>query len=322
MEWHLRIKTTNLAWCVLAATFFFLFLFSPFHEFRLWSQVTYLRGNIPNLGNLLIEAHLLRYMLVYPIFVLSDQTGINADKLFSAICFVMLFFTVRCCTKMANYCFHKGELYFIIFFALLFLLISAFMNGRIIFAFLGFSYLLLAVQNWEKMNLSNFGLLSRIFPALFLCSVSSGTFLSCFNGLILWSFVFINRTKRSIFYYILILLFVFSPILKLYLLKNINFFGGGFVGFVNMLSHGVGKIFLVIGFDSLIFLILIFANLTIIGISLLYYDRYHRLYFIFLGSSIASGFFGYSTLSLAIVPASIIMASYSALAISREALKK
>ena len=96
----------------------------------------------------------------------------------------------------------------------------------------------------------------------------------------------------------------------------------GFVGFVNMLSHGVGKIFLVIGFDSLIFLILIFANLTIIGISLLYYDRYHRLYFIFLGSSIASGFFGYSTLSLAIVPASIIMASYSALAISREALKK
>ena len=314
----MRVKTQNLAWFALAAICLLLFLFSPFHEFKLWSQVTYLRGSVPNLGNLSSEAHLLRYLLVYPIFVLSDQTGLNADYLFRLLCFVMLFLTIRHCTKMADYYLQKNELYFIICFALLFLLLSAFMNGRIIFAFLGFSYLLLSVQNWEKKQLSNLGLCLRIFPVLFLCSVSSGTFLSCLLGLILWSVVFVNRPKKSLYLYGFMLLVVLSPVVNLYVFKNINFYGGGFSGFVNMLNHGAGKIFHLVDFASLTLIILIIAHLSVIGIALLYYEKKYRLHLLFTASCMVAGLFGYSTLSLAIIPVSILMTCYSAQLVSRK----
>lgn len=316
----MRVKTQNVAWFVLAAICLLLFLLSPFHEFKLWSQVTYLRGNTPNLGNLFSEAHLLRYMLVYPIFVLSDQTGLHADHLFSVLCFVMLFLTIRHCTKMADYYLQKNELYFIICFALLFLLLSASMNGRIIFAFLGFSYLLLSVQNWERKKLSDLGLFLRLFPVLFLCSVSSGTFLSSLLGLMLWSVVYVSRPKRWLYLYGFMLLVVLSPIVHLYVFKNINFYGGGFSGFVNMLNHGAGKIFHLVDFASLTLIILIAVHLFVIGILLLYYQRKYRLHLLFTCSCIVAGFFGYSTLSLTIIPVSILMACYSAHLISRKTL--
>ena len=59
-------------------------------EFELWGQVTYLRGTDIFSLNLLTQAHFLRYLLVFPIFFVSDFTGLDANWLFSLVAFFLI----------------------------------------------------------------------------------------------------------------------------------------------------------------------------------------------------------------------------------------
>ena len=315
-EPSLKVSSSSIAW-------FFIFIFygvaaaySGLHKFQLWEQVTFLRGTTPDFSNIFVQAHFLRYSLVYPIFIISDNFGVSADGVFNSFCFLMLFFIARNCVNITSFYVRKNEVLIIIIFGLFFFLLSTLMNGRIIFALYGFSYLLFSIQRWESYNLQNFGLFLRLFPALFLCSVSSGPFLLCVVTLSLWSMTSVNRQKRGMYIYFGGFLAVISPLILLFLLKNITFFGGGVYGALNMLNHGLGKIFYQLDLISLILFSLIIINICFLAAGLFRYLKGYRLLFIFIASSTFGGLFGYSTLSVGIIPLSVFLVSSSIRTIS------
>lgn len=308
MYWKRKLRVTHnmLAWCFASILFFLILPFSDFYNFSLWSQVNILRGTSPNLVDAVSQAHFLRYLLVYPIFIFSDILNFDANKIFSFIGLSLLFLVVRNCTKIANTYVTGSEYFFLFWFSFFFLMLALFMNGRIIFAFYGFSYLLLSLHRWERNEITNFGLFLKIFLALFFCSVSTGTFLSCLLGLTLWSIIFVKRRKQRFYLYLAVLAVAVSPITSLYLIKNIIFYGGGVGGLFKMLNHGLGTIFYNVDFFSLVLLILITTHIIVfVGLLLLYQKKY-RLLIIFTTTSAFAGLFGYSTLSLGAVPTSVL----------------
>jgi hypothetical protein len=295
-----------LAWCFAAILFGLILPFSGVHEFNLWPQVNILRGTSPKFIDILSQAHFLRYLLVYPIFIAADIFNLDANKIFSFFGFFMLFFIVKNCTKMVKFYVNNNEIFFLVWFSFIFLVLAMSMNGRIIFAFYGLSYLLVSLHRWERYEHTNLGLFLRIFPALFFCSVSTGTFLACLLGLMFWSIIFVNRSKRRFNVYFVALGVVVSPVATLFLLKNVNFYGGGIGGLFNMLNHGAGKIFYSIDLLSLVLLILIIVHIIFFAMLLLLYLEKYRLLIIFTVTSAFAGLFGYSTLSLGVIPASVL----------------
>tara|TARA_Y100000385_G_C13073506_1_gene630233 strand:- start:1037 stop:1936 length:900 start_codon:yes stop_codon:yes gene_type:complete len=287
-----------------------MFLLSPIHDFNLWSQVIELRGTQMYFTDILTQAHFLRFFLVYPIFYFSDILNIDAEFLFKITCFINLsLITLNCIFTLKFY--EKNNLLFItLFFCSLFICISAFMNGRIIFSFLGFSYFVLSLHKWEFYKINDTSLLLKIFISLFLCSVSTGTFLANVIVLFSWMFFYFGRKKGMINIYLLSLLISLSPIIYLYLFKNINYYGGGFTGFLNMLDHGLGFIFYLVDLDVLLLLVL---NILIAGfLTVFFYFRakkFQLLSLIILNTTFA-GFFGFSTLTLALIPLSIFLLAF------------
>ena len=79
------------AWCFAAILFGLILPFSRFYEFKLWSQVNILRGTSPD-PILISNAHFLRYLLVYPIFITADVFNLDADKVFSFSSFFYVIF--------------------------------------------------------------------------------------------------------------------------------------------------------------------------------------------------------------------------------------
>ena len=80
-------------------------------------------------------------------------------------------------------------------------------------------------------------------------------------------------------------------------MKNINFYGGGFEGLVNMLNHGMGSIFQLIGYEAAFFLIILMVPITLICLAIIYYVKRYRLLLSCIFISIFAGFFGYSTMN-------------------------
>ncbi len=284
-----------------------LWAYSSLHEFQLWPQVTILQGSAPDLSTLLTQAHLLRYILVYPIFLGAEFVGVDPNFIFNTLCFFMLFFVSVNCVRTTRFYISGNFIILVGFFASLFALMSIFMNGRIIFAFFGFSYLVACIHQWESYQFSNFELFLRILISIFLCSVSTGTFLLCVICLLLWLPIFIRRPKGSFLYYVLIFLCVLSPLISFYIMKNVIFYGGGMKGFINMLNHGVGVIFYTLELDLIVLIGLILIVFSIFALIFFRYTKLYSLLFIFLSASAFGGLFGFSTLSLGIIPLSIIL---------------
>lgn len=302
----MSINIEKLAWHVVAIVYTFLWMFSSVHDFHLWSQVTFLQGSTPDFSRIYTQAHFLRYLLVYPIFVAGDTFSLDTNEIFNALCFVMLFYISKNCVKTSQYYLKYNVLVSALFFTFIFVTVSAFMNGRILFAFLGFSYLIVTVHRWELHRLGNRGLFIRLFIVLLLCSVSSGTFLLCIIFLLAWSVVTIQRRKKALYPYIALLMIVLGPIISLYIFKNADFYGGGVAGVVNMLQHGAGIIFYTVDLDLLILTCINLIFFLFFSVVLYLHAKNHQLLLGFLGCSIVCGLFGFSTLSLGIIPFSIL----------------
>tara|TARA_B100000787_G_C16198231_1_gene302629 strand:- start:1089 stop:1406 length:318 start_codon:yes stop_codon:yes gene_type:complete len=90
-------------------------------------------------------------------------------------------------------------------------------------------------------------------------------------------------------------------------MKNVIFYGGGMKGFINMLNHGVGVIFYTLELDLIVLIGLILIVFSIFALIFFRYTKLYSLLFIFLSASAFGGLFGFSTLSLGIIPLSIIL---------------
>ena len=97
----------------------------------------------------------------------------------------------------------------------------------------------------------------------------------------------------------------------MYLIKNVNFYGGGITGFVNMLNHGTGKIFYGLDQASLVLFIFILVFLTIFLVGFYLRSKRYQLLYTFVASSIIGGLFGYSTMFMGIIPGLVLLRVFS-----------
>lgn len=225
-------------------------------HFYIWSQVTVLMGE--GWRSILANPHATRYVLVYPAIFLSELLGAEANEVFSWYVVFLVILTARILavtTVMISG--HKGKVagnwYFL--YLLAYGAVTFFMNGRLAFAFLGISLIMFAQVRYLIANVPRVATTSFLFLlGLFFTSVSSGT-LAVGNGIIVLFLLALGISRfprirvRDMWLGMIVtlfLLFLVGPFLKIFIKKNLGFYGGSVV---NMLSHGYGAILKLSGGD-------------------------------------------------------------------------
>lgn len=216
------------------------------------------------------DVHAIRLLIAYPGYIISKVFAIELNIGFSYYCVTM--FTVMYLIIIDTVLkFKKSRLRYDsetkMFFALIpFLILPFIMNGRLIAAFLGFSILIhLFVALFHGQ--SRMGSIKKFLIGclgLVLTMVSSGT-MSVALVYCLFSVYVLNYKQIKKIKFIkkaLLTLVVISPVIYIVLsyfwqmlIKNINFFGGGIEGFINMFSHGAGRLLILNGPGLIITLI-------------------------------------------------------------------
>ena len=152
--------------------------------------------------------------------------------------------------------------------------------------------------------------MSAILISFVLCSVSSGTLfvavISLYVFLIMQFFKFRSKKNTMLFITFFCALIFSLPLLALLLAKNIDFYGGGIDGLINMLSHGAGFIFLKVSIEMLWLLLAASAFFLAIMLILLPYYRNILTPTYMTGVSICGGMFGFSTMMMMIPPFIVI----------------
>jgi len=221
-------------------------ILGEFKLFHLWSQVEYIHNN-GGLGLLDIfsHAHWLRYHLVLPVYSLSEILGVDSSIVFSFMCLGFIVFMSFVLTRLIALDMKVEPLqpFLLLGFLSFFILISMFMNGRLIFGFLSVSFLLVFLKFIGGVYNLYYGTLLMLFTGL-LAGVSSGVFLSVISAMCLCVCIFLiidllnGRLKRHYLIYFSYLLvgLVFLPIALVMIGKNILFYNDGVVA---MTAHGV-----------------------------------------------------------------------------------
>lgn len=278
--------------------------------FSIWRQVYDVHES--NLGQFTIASyyHFPRYILVYPAFFMNDFfPGVGEEKWFSF--YVIFLYLVIVAVLSKIYLKYASKvlrtvltrdvsfsLFFLVMSPLLFIL-----NGRAIFGIFSASILLYYFSYFDSFSFFKKSFL--IFLSLFTSMVSSGFVVIAFSSLFVVDFMKTNFfTKKGgikILFYFLIATYSYDFISFVFE-KNISFFGGGFEGVVNMLNHGLGRIFMEFDFLlsvmlSVTLIVFILLNLLIIPRSF-FIEKMHIL-IIFVVSFIV-GIFGYTSLAYAL----------------------
>lgn len=258
--------------------------------------------------------HGLRYLLTYPVFVVSHSLGIRFDYIFSIVCMVLVALVAHVTHRIRIITLHPADNSFDKFIiSSLYICISLVMNGRILFAFLGYSLsilLFVSASNTRRFNFFKSFLILGISSLLM--SVSSGTLSEFYLYCIAIFFLIILQSARSgklyfgevgVIISIIIVLFIFIDPFIIGIEKNIAFYGGGPQGLIHMLSHGFGKLFSMI---SPLFLVIVFPILLLVGLLICKFFKKVPFDIFTIATALivacAAGAFGYSVLSLAIVP--------------------
>lgn len=221
--------------------------------------------------------HAIRLLVAYPGYILSQIFNIDLDLGFTyygITMFNLIFLTMMNSLKKLKNNKHKYLIEILNILCMLPLTVLAFlMNGRLISAYLGFLIIIeVFVSIYTrglKINITKMILLAIAFV---LTTVSSGTLMVSLLYIISMLYIYYYKVMdnppskmKQLF-----LLIILSPVIYLVfkyavimLFKNINYFGGGFKGAINMLSHGVGRFFILSKFQTILFVFFIVLFLFI-----------------------------------------------------------
>ncbi|QIE47913.1 hypothetical protein G5B38_20070 (plasmid) [Pseudohalocynthiibacter aestuariivivens] len=292
---------------------------SGLKTYDIWPQITYMwQSRLPLLtGFQEFGAHGLRYALMYPIMWSSEYTGISADKVFSYVILVIVYFTGRNCIEAIRLCrpgFRQNVMSSLIVFGGLVGLFFL-MNGRISVAFLGYSLLLRALLESRRSARISLKSGMMMLCGVILCGVSSGVLVSAVGVFLMTLGINIapvvarmqlTRTNIILLLVTTLLIYTIGNSVVIGMIKNLTFYGG----IAEMLHHGYGRILLNViqGVPSWLFVTVLIA-IILLGIRLLKLVRYPHLTAIFLFAC-ACGAFGFSTLSIAAVPGLVLVTLY------------
>lgn len=210
-------------------------------------------GDTPITAFAKFNPHAMRFVVYYPIFLLSQISALPVDMVFSLLCVLLL---VGLCVTMNAIDAALGTRSWIrtLIYPLVFFGLALVMNGRLIFAFAGLALIILAFTDCASRHAWSVRNFLFLLGGLLLMSVSSGTLsvgalfaiLAC--GLILArGDSLLARAKLGLFASVLITIAAFSISLTVGALQNLEYFGGGTSGLVAMLDHGLGRFFLRFG---------------------------------------------------------------------------
>jgi hypothetical protein len=234
-----------------------------------------------------------------PLFYISTFLGVASNYIFSMFCFVLVIAYYKNMLSILLLMGGRDQSSSKLLILLYLVTLVSVMNGRMLFAHVGFTFLILSFIKWQFGYGGSAVVFFKVLVSLLLCVVSSGTFVFASVYVFLMIFVTMPRRKTVSFIFLLILIVIaVAPLIKIYAMKNLDFFGGGLEGMIMILSHGVGKILLVFTFDELILISITLVPIAIMCLIILSYFKKYRLLLLALFVSITGGFFGISTLSL------------------------
>ncbi|MGF3114059.1 hypothetical protein ACQV2R_01535 [Facklamia sp. P12937] len=304
----------------------FLLIFYQYLCFSEFIQLNYLPQAETLLGEdpikLILAGHIWgpRYFVTYPSVILSDSFFIDIDKAFTIYSLIIMSLYIITFQKIAHEFNHKSYIYsFIVIIASLIML--EFMNGRLIFAYFGFSIILL--QQIKVLKYKRFYLFPEIlmtFVGLLFTTVSSGTVVVAATQILaILLVIFVNKGYLkikhlfSLLVFLTILYLIYYDHVVIMIMKNINFFGGGFKGILSMLKHGVGRVFYK---NSLLTILITTLGLSFFISLPFFLKRINSVkpkmmpIYISIIISVFGGLFGLSTATMLITPFLILACIY------------
>lgn len=284
-------------------------------DFSLWNQVQVLWDSQATIRDILLHPHGLRYILTLPIFTISNLTGWPVDWVFSQSIAALVIGTGIILAKTLR-CLHQGEDTkdrggVLLATTTFFIILSLFMNGRIVPAIFGVALLLHTLVVWEVGERRWFRTLAIVLLCLFMASVSSGTFIVVLTTFYGWIAIKVFVTPRATVQdkaTRIVLLTAFLgfvaviPLLRVLVEKNVGFFGDGLEGVMEMMNHGLGA--LLISAETFVWgsIVVILAVATIGFLLMSFAFKPARLPAYAASVGVAGGIFGYSTLVAAVPP--------------------
>jgi len=293
-------------------------VFLEYKIFMIWPQITYLwQGNInPFLEFSDIGPHALRYTVIYPVLLLSELLGVHYDIVFSYFVIIVYFCTCVFVSKTIKlYSFNESSFnYSVVFVALIIEALMFLMNGRMTVSLLGYSIVIFYICKMHVHGQVNIQSLIALILGFTLCGVSSGAIISALSLYLYYmitstyNLLSTGRFKSYLKNLVIISLtfYIFIEILISMIDKNLNFYGGGFGGFLEMLNHGYGVILYSLNGLQIL---LIAVSIFVFGLVYMMYYYTGRLSLLasMLIISICCGAFGYSTLAMAVIPAILLI---------------
>lgn len=287
-------------------------------DFTIWEQVVYYWRLDVSLFALLGSAssHALRYAIVYPVFVVSDWLGVHYNLIFSYAMiagFTFTLFLVASSAERVTGQRRLGNLPALVMALPIFALFMA-MNGRGGVAFLGYALVLKVLLDMHYTHRFRLGTAAGLTMGVLLCSVSSGTFTSAILAILVavgyevvdylarrnWRYV--SKAMLVLLIATAVLLVAMSGFIAAGVVKNLQYYGGGLEGAVNMLNHGPGRVIMPLVTAVGVVPLLVGGALAGLG-GLVVLSRLPMPFLILLiASAVAIGIFGYFTLALALVP--------------------
>jgi len=266
--------------------------------------------------------HAIRLLIAYPGYIISEFYNIELNTGFSyygismfVIMYMLIANTLLKLSVIKNFFLMK-----MILAVIPLLILPLLMNGRLIAAYLGFTILInLFVRLFNNEDLGKIKIFVIGSIGLILTMVSSGTMVVSALYIIFLSYVFNQKhikSKRFIkkaLIFLLVLSPIFYKLLSYYWLmfmRNVNYYGGGINGTIDMLNHGIGRylpknngaiVFIIILAFVIIFLNIVYLNKLI--------KKRNRKITIIAGINISlyGMLFGYSTGLMMIPPLIILM---------------
>ena len=294
--------------------FYIVSVFLGYVDFSLWGQVDYIHSTETRLAIWLHHPHFTRYLLVYPVYLLADHLKTEPNYIFSVLVSLLIIHASKLTGKtIEKFIYFKRARSSSL---LLFVVLSFFMNGRIVFPLVAMAMLmLLLVRWWFGYYDSVLKTLCAIIIIFWLSSVSSGTFSVVYILLIYWlaELLFhiikqqsISNTNMRLLFSLLISISLLLPPFFVFLRKNLSYYGADLLNFMQLLQHGFGTIFFQFSttITVLLILLMIVGGINILYI-LIFLPKYRPLLAgVLIG--VAGGSFGYSTLAMALPPVIVL----------------
>ncbi|QAU33071.1 hypothetical protein [Janthinobacterium sp. 17J80-10] len=232
----------------LATLAFAVLLASGLLQYEIWGQIDYLHRAEIDLTSTGMYAHLPRYIVVSPSYILADLLDLDANAVFGWYVYLLVCATSWLWLQLRIAVARRPPIRYYTF--LVPFLLAMVINGRFAFGLFGLSLILFILVRARLHGFSLWQVAGAIAGLLF-TSVSSGIFTVGLAFLLLTVMQFMRFGKfagslgiRKLFIG-LVCVAVSIPLaamLWIFLMKNISYYGEGLGGIVDMVSHGFGLI--------------------------------------------------------------------------------